>query len=145
MKIPKILIINGEPFNDVTATGVTLTKLFKNYGEDNILYIYSANIAVSEEIDTKYLKLSNKDLFKNQNLSFNKVSKKLKIDKSSSNEVEISEYKKKISGALDLFSYSISEHTIEEIRNFNPTLIYSNLGSNRIINLCSSLICQYDI
>lgn len=139
MNTPKILIINGEPFNDITATGITLTKLFKDYGEDNILYIYSANIAISEEIDTKYLKLSNKDLFKNQNLSFNKVSKKLKIDKSSSNEVEISEFKKKISGALDLFTYSISEHTIKEIRNFNPTLIYSNLGSNRIINLCSSL------
>ena len=75
-------------------------------------------LLVSEEIDTKYLKLSNKDLFKNQNLSFNKVSKKLKIDKSSSNEVEISEYKKKISGAFDLFSYSISEYTIEEIRKF---------------------------
>lgn len=139
MNNPRILIINGEPFNDITATGITLTKLFKNYGEDNIFYIYSANIAASKEIDVKYLKLSNKDLFKNQILSFNKVAKKLKIDKSSSNEVEISEYKKKISGAFDLFSYSISEHTIKEIKKFNPTLIYSNLGSNRIINLCNSI------
>ena len=79
-------------------------------------------------------------MFKNQNLSFNKINKKLKInDGHSSSGAKNSEFKKKISGALDLFTYSISEHTIEEIRNFNPTLIYSNLGSNRIINLCSSL------
>ena len=95
MKIPKILIVNGEPFNDITATGITLTKLFKDYGEDNILYVYSANIMVGEEIDTKYLKLSNKDLFKSQNLSFDNVVKNTKIDKSSSNEVKISKYKKK--------------------------------------------------
>ena len=61
------------------------------------------------------------------------------MDRCSLREIKTSEYKKKISGAFDLFSYSISEHTIEEIRNFNPTLIYSNLGSNRIINLCNSL------
>lgn len=139
MKIPKILIINGEPFNDITATGVTLTKLFKNYGEDNILYIYSANIVTNKEIDVKYLKLSNRDLFKNQSLSFNKINRNLRMDRCSLREIKTSEYKKKISGAFDLFSYSISEHTIEEIRNFNPTLIYSNLGSNRIINLCNSL------
>lgn len=137
MNIPKILIINGEPFNDVTATGVTLTKLFKDYGEDNILYIYSANIAVSEEIDVKYLKLSNKDLFKSQNLLFKKTSGKLKKEGISLSKS--SDYKKKISGALDLFSYSISEQTLIEIRDFNPVLIYSNLGSNRIINLCCSL------
>lgn len=139
MNTPKVLIINGEPFNDVTATGVTLTKLFKNYDEENILYIYSANIAVSEEIDVKYLKLSNKDLFKRQNLSFKKVDKKININKFSSNKIKLSEYKKKISGAFDLLSYSISAHTMKEIRSFNPTLIYSNLGSNRIINLCNSL------
>lgn len=141
MRKSRILIINGEPFNNATATGITLTKMFKNYGGDNILYIYSSNIDAGEEVDVKYLKLSNKDLFKSQNLSFNKVTKKLKIDKPSLNEIKSGEYeyKKKISGAFDLFSYSISEYTIEEIRKFNPTLIYSNLGSNRIINLCNSL------
>lgn len=139
MKIPKILIVNGEPFNDITATGITLTKLFKDYGEDNILYIYSANIAIGEEINAKYLKLSNKDLFKDQNLSFHKKSKRIEPDKSSLSEVKISKYKNKISGTFDLFSYSISEYTMEEIRKFNPVLIYSNLGSNRIINLCNSL------
>ncbi|WP_277561147.1 hypothetical protein [Acinetobacter beijerinckii] len=139
MKIPKILIINGEPFNDVTATGVTLTKLFKNYDEDNIIYMYSANIAVSEEIDVKYLKLSNKDLFKSQNLLFKKTNGKLKKEGVSLSKIKLSDYKKKISGALDLFSYSISEQTLREIKDFNPVLIYSNLGSNRIINLCSSL------
>lgn len=145
MNAPRILIVNGEPFNDITATGITLTKLFKDYGEDNILYIYSANIDVGEEINTKYLKLSNKDLFKTQTLSFNKMSRKVQVNKSSSNEVRINKYKKKISGAFDLFSYSISEYTMEEIKKFNPKLIYSNLGSNRIINLCNSLGCDLNI
>ncbi|MCU4550034.1 hypothetical protein KTI61_13695 [Acinetobacter pittii] len=145
MKRQKILIINGEPFNAVTATGITLTKLFKNYGEDNIIYIYSANIDVSKEIDVNYLKLSNKDLFESRNLSFKKVVNQGNLKKVSSQEAKVKEYKKKISGALDLFSYSISEFTLKEIKDFNPTLIYSNLGSNRIINLCNLLASKLNI
>jgi hypothetical protein len=58
----KILVINGEPFNSESATGITMSSLFCEWSMDDIFQVYTANISPDLNLCRNNFRLSSQNL-----------------------------------------------------------------------------------
>lgn len=55
---PRVLVINGDPFNKSTATGITLCNLFKGWPKEAISQIFVFNVEPDTSVCDRYWKIS---------------------------------------------------------------------------------------
>ncbi|MCX5844633.1 MAG: glycosyltransferase [Deltaproteobacteria bacterium] len=138
-------MINGEPFNFHSATGITISNLFRGWPIDKIAQIYSANIKPDNAICKNNWKLSNSDLLLvSQYLSiinnhYFVTSHKTTLFYVDKGAIDSSYSRKSLIRRLlipwvDLVPYHFSAKFLLWLEEFKPELIYSTLGNIRMVN-----------
>ena len=155
MEYAKVLIVCGEPFNASSATGITLSNLFRDWPKDRIAQIYTADMMPDPEICSINWRVSNKDLIFVKQLrqlmrrdSQNVAQTEAPASTSSIQNIhnaKLSIIRKILVPFIDLLPYQLSEDMLGEITAFRPDVIYSILGGVRIIRLVNNLSERYSI
>jgi glycosyltransferase involved in cell wall biosynthesis len=139
---PRVLVISGEPFNYESATGITISNLFKGWPKDRIAQIYSAKIKPNLDICDNIWQFSNTELLfiaqcmrltRKDTPSYNnnnKMENRIRVTIRPKRSV----IRKWLTPWIDLIPYHISAKFIQWIEEFKPELIYSTLGSIRMVN-----------
>ncbi len=152
---PKVLVISGEPFNSRSATGITLSNLFRDWPKDRIAQIYSADIQPDVEICDTNWRVSNGDLFpvkqvrqilgkkSSSSPSTQPISMSTAIV--AKNNIKMNFVRKFLVPLVDLLPVQLSEETQNQIHEFAPEVIYSLLGGVRIVRLVNDLSCRYSV
>lgn len=150
-EFPKTLIICGEPLNNATATGITITNLFKGWPRDRIAQIYTADIQPDESVCQNQFRLSNEDLLVIGHLQkFTNGRKKrtetISIRKESpiSDSNKASKIRYLLSQGADLIPYKISKELVAWLDKFQPEVIYSTLANIRLSSLAQRISYKYD-
>lgn len=148
-KYPKVLLINGEPINSYSATGITMSNLFRGWPKDNIFQIYTANIQPDLSFCKNNRKLGNVDLnFLSQISSiytkyFTRKMLDVTINPNNTNTktsfLKQSLIRKALIPWIDLIPYHVSSEILKLLREFNPGVIYSTLGNIRFIRLTAEI------
>jgi hypothetical protein len=156
-KYPKVLIISSVGLNSKTATGITLKNLFLGWPKENIYQIYDDNSEPDASLCGSYMRFGSSDIpivhiFKKaiQNLSIfkskNEVKKRPAETVTNSTTVTIG-----LMGSLgDIAPFDLPRSIVDWVTEFKPDVIYSVLGSNRMMslvlklnNLCSAPIVPH--
>lgn len=156
MDYPKVLVISGEPFNLKSATGITLSNLFREWPKVNLAVIYSADIDPDLGICEKNWRVSNKDLLfikqahqlvKKSNGPDFSITKQPSVATAvfRKNNIKRSIIRKILTPFVDLLPYQLSDDLIRQIQEFKPDVIYSILGSVRLVRLVNSLSERHSI
>ena len=147
-KFPKVLIINLEPFNSTSGTGITLSNIFGGWDSDSIAQIYMSDLSPDYNICKNYFKLSPKilpfDYYIRNVVSLFKKSKpqsnKPAAISKSSNKISLKNTIHLNSRAIaDLSLLQIPDELLKFVEKFNPDIIYSTLGNIWIIKLTNEI------
>ncbi|RSZ40122.1 glycosyltransferase [Variovorax beijingensis] len=146
-KFPKILIVNGEPLNGVSATGITVANLFKDWPNGAISQIYTANIPTNADQCKFSSRLTARDLLPFARLrSAATPSIEMFIDgRVTGPSVAVAKIgiRAKLQYAcaplLDFLPYRLPISLMRQVEEFQPDLIYSLLGNIRITRLAHEL------
>lgn len=161
-EFPKVLVINGEPFWQGSATGITMSNLFKSWPKEKLACLYTSDINPDQAFCIKYWRLTLKDLqsinwlfgYRNSEEANGKISisNSLKFPlKEPNQDSEIPTFIKQmrmmVSGqsVRELDTYHIPKNIINEISEFNPQIIYSMLASNMLMQLVLKISNHFNI
>lgn len=150
--LPRVLIVTGEPCNQTTATGITLSNLFRGMPSEFIAQVYSASVPVDTNVCNKYWKLSSKNLFLVGHLfrlaeAFRRFSSRYRRAPASLKNfndgygVTVRRHAK----WLDWMPYIIDRKMLSEVRVFKPDVIYTTLGSLRLARLVNRLSREFSV
>ena len=153
-----VLVVNGEPFNDITATGITMSNLFRGWPRERLFQVFTANVVPNKDICINNLRLSSRDLkpfcyFANRAESNGGLGDSagggarngsgLSSSKGRSGFRDI--VRKGAVPFLDFLPYQIRRENLAVVREFKPDVIYSMLGSIRMVRLVSRLAKELGI
>ncbi|CAN7218104.1 hypothetical protein [Variovorax paradoxus] len=146
-EFPKVLIVNGEPLSDVSATGITVSNLFGDWPRDSISQIYTANLPTNPDKFKFSSRLTARDL-----LPFAFLARRTRGDtrvavKAEAGVPNKAPRKKNIrtklqygsAPLLDFLPYHLPAAVAKQIEEFQPDVIYSLLGNIRITRLVHEL------
>lgn len=152
---PRVLVICGEPFNRKTATGITMSNLFRGWPPDRIAQIYSSSMRPDTSVCSVFWKLSAYDQrFVGPVIRFLTSGRsETATDSGSSNDPgrdtpsswAVTGAMRRAAVLLDVAPYQLPREVREAVEKFRPEVIYSLLGSSRIVRLVASLSDQYKI
>lgn len=158
MIFPKVLII-GQPFNNSTGGGITLSNLFSGWDRDK-LAVVSSGILLSGTIDTElcntYYRLGNKEykwMFPFNLLQRNYTSGLLEFDENKIQDLTIRRSKLRDKLILNIFlpilkyfglfhiiyKTRLSEDFCRWLDNFDPAVIYIQATSRDAVLFCLSV------
>jgi glycosyltransferase involved in cell wall biosynthesis len=155
---PRVLVVNGEPFNDLTATGITMSNLFRGWPKERLLQIYTANVSPNADLSPNNIRLSSRNL---KPFSFfcgqysarlhsagvatdGPLAKSTNASPSTHRRV-LQTVRKSVVPFLDFLPYQLNSDDLKAIRDFKPDVIYSMLGSIRLVRLVDSLARKFEI
>jgi glycosyltransferase involved in cell wall biosynthesis len=149
-KYPKVLIVNSEPINSLTATGLTMMNLFQNWTAVNIAQIYTQPLPCEGKclfsrrvtlLDLNLPKNLKEWIFRhtkdakvcqlNQRVPFIEYTNTLKKRPI----IFYKNYRGDINTLLNLFPLKLNHDLYEECENFKPDIIYSMLSSIEMMKL----------
>ena len=158
MSLPKVLII-GQPFNNNTGGGITLTNLFKNWERDKLAVACSGYLLqdnIDKSVCNTYYQLGHKEhkwLF-----PFNIIKRKyfsgvVKFKDKTEQNLTIPKSKLRVKLIMDYFypfleyaglahntsKLELSKDFIEWINDYKPDIIYAQTSSRQEIAFCLSL------
>lgn len=155
---PKILVVNGEPFNDLTATGITMSNLFRGWPKERLLQIYTSNVSPNLDLCPNNIRLSSRNLkpfsFFCGQFSAGLRSKGMTTLGPLANNSDVTPVipqrllkmvRKSVVPFLDFLPYQLNGKDLKTIREFKPDVVYSMLGSIRLVRLVDSLAKQFEI
>lgn len=161
MIYPRVLIINGEPFNKNSATGITLTNLFTNWPTKKIATIYTANMSPDEDVCARNFRLGLNDLLifnhinkpkrnaVNLNCAVSKFNSECNNKSKSSNNYKITSCDTKMRTILrafsDLLPYRLNTEIFNWLDDFSPEIVYTYLGNIRLTDLAIRISERYKI
>jgi len=158
MSFPKVLII-GQPFNNNTGGGITLSNLFNGWDRDKLAVVCLAYL-LKDNIDTSvcntYYQLGNKE--HKWRFPFNYIQSKyssglLKFDGKRIQDVTVVKSKLRVTiikkyfypvlEFIGLFHYIVKAELSEEICNwfkeFNPDVIYAQTATSEGVMFCRAV------
>jgi glycosyltransferase involved in cell wall biosynthesis len=153
-KYAKVLIVNGEPFNSSSATGITLSNLFKGWPKENLMQIYTANIEPNKEICKNNIKFGTNNLFpisvfSGSTVIYSEGGGANRVGQNYTGPINNgglkSSFRYFVAPVLDFLPYDLNRDVLERIANFKPDVIYSILGNIRIAGLVTRLASKFDI
>lgn len=151
---PRVLVVNGEPFNRSSATGITMSNLFLEWPQERLGQVFTANMATERRATGCNIQLSSRDLFPFSHFRASAASaeahgapSELKgNDFATSGREMVRAYTRKlVSPLLEFLPYNIPTEAMGRIASFQPDVIYSMLGSIRMVALVSTLSKRLNI
>lgn len=163
MVFPRVLVINGEPFNQHSATGLTMTSLFSGWPKENLACLYTAEVEPDEKVCKYYWKLSVGNIRMVRHMfgmmrylsprGWLKPESHVKSAPNLRNGTVLGappayRFLQKIfpnQRVIDLGHFEVPQHIANGIDGFNPQIIYTMLGSNPILRLTIDMCLRYGI
>lgn len=156
MKYPRVLVINGEPFSVTSATGITMSNLFRGWPIDRLAQIYTAGIAADDSVCSQSWRLSSRNLYgislvdgflprflaNEPRFPASAVGQKT-AQKNALSQIWLR--LRRFASILDFLPYRIPKDMRQDIINFKPDVIYSLLGNIRIVRLVNHLSSELDV
>lgn len=147
---PRVLIVSADPFNRSNNTGITLSNLFKGWDKNNLAQIYMSEKMPSTEVCNNYFCLKPKVAFFDYYLrrkilfSFNRGETGISTLAAG---VTLSDEKRNFKNIIHLNFRAIADFSplflpsnlFKWINEFNPDLIYSFLGTGRLMSLTNTI------
>ncbi|MBO8244210.1 glycosyltransferase family 4 protein [Prochlorococcus marinus XMU1411] len=145
----RLLFITPVGFNFVTGGGVTFRNLFKGWPIDQIAVVHADELEQDEEICNKYFKISQRE----QKKFYQFFRKKNKISKNNTTQISskikdhklLRKFKDILFGDSIPQSFSFSKELKFFIEDFNPTIIYTILGSNFFMSMVDHIHHKYKL
>jgi len=148
MQYPRVLIINGEPLHNKSATGLTMCSLFKDWPLDRLAQISTGSLSPDLSVCPRHMRLSPADLKLPQALRRN-LAKRIQVLYSESSlpsppTVGVQKVKQRslfrvfknhAAQFLYLREYDLSETTRKWISDFKPDIIYTMLYEINVMTL----------
>lgn len=151
----RVLIVNSNSINIGNATGITLQSILGRLNPENLMELYwnksaclNGNVKL-KSIVLEYAPISLAALILNS--KGKRISKKIKTDINSSdfrehgNRKIISHIRQFISLQTDLSKVRLTQKNLEEIRAFNPEVIYTLGGGVASLKMSYSLSLKLNI
>lgn len=143
---PRVLLVNGEPLGTQSATGITLSNLFRGWPQDRIVQIFTANIVPDHRFCSNHIKLSKRDISLLGGYLGSGEGARLDLDvkttswlKSEVKALTAKRARVLLTPLIDLFPYKLTESLLAQIAEFRPEVIYSTLGNIRLLRVVRSL------
>lgn len=160
-KYPKVLIVNGEPINSLTATGITMKNLFHNWPKECLAQIHTHAISIEGSftfsdmvtlLDLNIPKILKKFIIRQKN-EFKNVDLSQEFTISKISEIQVKRgivfLKKIIRGdiytLLNLLPLKIHVDLYDSCDKFKPDVIYSMLGSIEVMKLALHLSIRLNV
>jgi glycosyltransferase involved in cell wall biosynthesis len=151
---PKILVISLDPFNRVNSSGITLSNLFQLWDKEKIAQVYMSDMKPEAGACNKFFKLNPKVVF--FDYYFRKLIFRInRVERNTANPaaITLSEENNNLRNKIHLNARAIADFSplflpsdlFKWINEFNPDLIYSALGSARMINLTNKIASKIKI
>lgn len=150
---PRVLVIGSAPLGRQDATGITLTNLFAGWPKESIAQIYDSNLYPSDEVCVNYRRFSGSEiglirLFKLV-VSFTKK-KFLKLQSEIKHEKVVSfpaqgSSLSIFSAYADIVPFDLPQDIIDWLDQYQPEVIYTVLGSVRMMNIVLKVSGKYSI
>ena len=143
---PRVLIIAPEPFNRMTSSSYLLTNLFSGWPREKLAQVYTSSVAPDFSLCQNYWKfdplsvLSRGGPVVQSNGSLNK-----RIRTRRRMPFLDPRTKRTLAYPVDLVPYPISDDFRNWIKAFNPDLIYSWLGNNRVMGLIAAICREHNL
>lgn len=151
---PKVLIINADPFNHINGSGITLSNLFDGWDKDKLAQVYLSDFEPSKDICTKFYKLKPQVAFIDYYIRkfINSFKKTNSIIATTPAAIVLNSEKNNIKSKFHLSARAIADYSPMILPNelfnwiniFKPDIIYSTLGSARMINLVIKIAEKID-
>lgn len=152
----KVLFVNGEPFNKMTATGITVSNLFHGWPKDRLAQIYTADIPTNRACFALSERISTRNLMPFQ---FGSLGEELdtggQLEPTSPQDAKIpshgissslvSRARYVLAPWLDFLPYRVPTHVLKKIQEFQPDVIYTLLGNIRITRLANAIGEKFDL
>ncbi len=146
------MIIGASAINQSSATGITLTNLFSNYPAEKVAQIYDDRIVPDSKYCMQYYRFSSLNISAvkiGKRLLHNFRSRRSRFIRTSveSNNVNLSNsIGNSTFGAWgDIFPFDIPPELSAWVECFDPDVIYSTLGSVRMMNLVLKLSEEFKL
>jgi len=150
---PRILFLTSSAFNNVTGGGITFTNLFQGWPTDDIATVHSDTVAVTTDVCHKYFCLTKREIHRwgwLRYLSAGVASRELptigSVVKKQKNKYRILHQIKAL-----LFGDGIPQQTCLSteleawISKFQPSILYTILGSNEMMELADKLRVRFHL
>jgi len=155
-------VINGEPFTQRSATGLTMCSLFRGWPKERLACLHISQLEPDWSFCSRYWKLSFTDL-RCIRFLWGKPSPKLmevmaspkmggasqRVDENNGSAIHryVKRLRRRLAGqavtCLDV--YRIPARILKEIDDFRPQVVYSMLGSNTLLRLATDMADLYSI
>lgn len=148
---PRILFLTSSAFNNVTGGGITFTNLFKGWPADALATVHSDPIPVARDVCEQYFRLSKREIDRLGWLRYIPMSAQSNISpvmeggKAQQMVVRRTLLKLKtwLFGDGIPQEACLSEALEAWVSSFQPTLLYTILGSNEMMELAEKLRVRY--
>jgi glycosyltransferase involved in cell wall biosynthesis len=150
---PRILFLTSSAFNNVTGGGITFTNLFKGWPVDALATVHSDPVPVARGVCQQYFRLSAQEVHRWGWLRYMPISAQSNIspvtegDKARQTVVQRTLIKLKtlIFGDGIPQEACLSETLEAWVSSFQPTLLYTILGSNEMMELAEKLRVRFSL
>ena len=150
---PRLLFITPSAFNNITGGGITFSNLFYGWPQDRLATIHNDPIPVTSEVCVNYYQLGVKEIDKKGPLKWiyqiirpNNRDIGVILDNNPSLTLKtLKSIKDFVFGDRVPESAEISQGLSSWIKQYQPDVIYTILGSNAIMELVIKVSNQFDI
>ncbi len=157
-----MLVVNGEAFNLQSASGFTMRNLFRGWPKERIAQIYTAAMEPDTGVCSTFWRLRLEDLCMPHRL-WGPIASWLGVTLESpctardgnpsgvkvtdTRFIRNAKMRLRSEGAacLDLIPYRLNPNLLTELDGFRPEIVYSFLGSTRIMGLAEMVAKRYRI
>lgn len=155
-KEPKVMIVNGDPFNSHSATGITMTNLFRGWDKARIAQVYMFDLEPEMDICGRYFRLTQSKLpvitwlrrlkkyTVTSSLASTKVAGASEREDSSSRAIQHS-LSDAAAALADVIPFHLSKNFWTWVDECQPDVIYTQLVNIRLMNLVLQLADRLSI
>lgn len=154
--MPRVLIVNGDPFNNRSATGITMTNLFRGWDPERIAQTYMFDVKPETDICRRYYHLS-KSSIPIVALLRNHSSKKLSSSAAAIKTAEAAQgivsapskarivLKEAADAWADVIPFKLTNEFWQWVEEFKPEVIYTQLVNIRLMDLVLKIANRFSI
>lgn len=149
MNYPRILIITSAAFNKVTGGGITSTNLFRGWPVDSIAVVHNDPVLTSDEVCRRYFRLGDDEIVTSLPLPRRLSTGSAAVASSSAGGrtgAGLAKTVKRLVFGDGLPRRGRLSPRLERwIADFRPTLVYSILGANPIMEIVDAVRMRFDV
>ena len=149
----RVLFLTSAAFNKVTGGGITFTNLFAGWPRDSIATIHNDPVPTSNDICSRYYKLSEAEIHRwgwLRHISLGKAPSSVVPEAAGTHRhswkwAVLKRVKTWVFGDAIPEVGEISPQLAEWVAEFRPTVIYTILGSNAMMELAECLRTRFNL